>query len=279
MSSENSFINAASTDQAAPVANPLDSKTDPTFAQPAVTSWKDALDEDIKNDPSLAVFKDVKGLAKSYVHAQKMIGADKVAIPPKSATPEEWSAFYTKIGLPSRDKYALSEDVTKMFDKGVLDSLTDAAHKQGILPGQLQDVLSTFVSTTSGMVKDKHLAEEASFKKMQSDFKAELGDKFDSTIRGANLAAGKFLSKEEIAHVEKSGLGGDPVFVKLLSRIHDSMKEDSFKEEVRSSYALSKEEAISKANSMMKDPDYFNKNSARHQGLVAEVQKLFAMTV
>lgn len=36
-------------------------------------SWLESLPEDVRSDPSLKVFKDVSGLAKSYVNAQKMI--------------------------------------------------------------------------------------------------------------------------------------------------------------------------------------------------------------
>ena len=35
-------------------------------------------------------FKDVNGMAKGYMNAERMIGADKIAIPGKSATPDEW---------------------------------------------------------------------------------------------------------------------------------------------------------------------------------------------
>ena len=42
------------------------------------SDWLDSIDEALKTEPSLSDIKDVNSLAKSYVHAQKMIGADKI---------------------------------------------------------------------------------------------------------------------------------------------------------------------------------------------------------
>jgi hypothetical protein len=42
------------------------------------TDWRTGLDESLRTDPSLADIKDISGLAKSYIHAQKMIGRDKL---------------------------------------------------------------------------------------------------------------------------------------------------------------------------------------------------------
>ena len=67
----------------------------------AQVDWRESLPEDLKSDPSLLTVKDVPGLAKSYIHAQKMIGADKLAIPGKNASEEEWSAVYEKLGKPA----------------------------------------------------------------------------------------------------------------------------------------------------------------------------------
>ena len=57
--------------------------------------WKASLEDGVKNDPSLADIQDVSGLAKSYIHAQKMVGADKVALPKENASEEELNTFYS----------------------------------------------------------------------------------------------------------------------------------------------------------------------------------------
>ena len=61
-------------------------------------AWHDSLPEDVRDHPSLSTFTDTGALAKSYVHAQSMIGADKVAIPGKWADENDWNAGYDTLG-------------------------------------------------------------------------------------------------------------------------------------------------------------------------------------
>jgi len=67
-------------------------------AAPAPVGFLDSLPEDLRNEPSLRLFSDPASLAKSYVHAQRMIGADKIPLPGKSATDDEWRQVYRCAG-------------------------------------------------------------------------------------------------------------------------------------------------------------------------------------
>ena len=97
MSSENQEV-------AAPVEQPSvlsgDPKTETPQATQETTDWKSGLSEDIRADKSLENIKDISGLAKSYIHAQKMVGADKIPVPNKYATEDDWNAVYEKLGRP-----------------------------------------------------------------------------------------------------------------------------------------------------------------------------------
>ncbi len=48
-------------------------------AEAAPVGFLDSLPEDLRGEPSLRTFTDPASLAKSYVNAQRMIGADKIA--------------------------------------------------------------------------------------------------------------------------------------------------------------------------------------------------------
>lgn len=63
-------------------------------------NWRDSLPEDIRNDPSLLEVTTVPGAMKMLVHAQKMTGRDRVAIPGENASDEDWSEFYNRVGRP-----------------------------------------------------------------------------------------------------------------------------------------------------------------------------------
>ena len=71
----------------------------PTINQ-QIDNWKDTLPDDLKAEKALESIQDIPGLAKSYIHAQKMIGSDKIPVPNKYATDEDWQAVYNKLGRP-----------------------------------------------------------------------------------------------------------------------------------------------------------------------------------
>ena len=72
-------------------------------------SFRDSLPEDLRDHASLKDFNDVGSLAKSFVHAQSMIGSDKINLPTDKSTPEQWSQFYKELGRPdSVDGYDVS---------------------------------------------------------------------------------------------------------------------------------------------------------------------------
>ena len=76
-------------------------------APEVVSDWRSGLPEDVAGDPSLADIKDVSSLAKSYVHAQRMVGRDKVSIPQEGAGEDEWNSFYDRLGRP--EKYEINK--------------------------------------------------------------------------------------------------------------------------------------------------------------------------
>ena len=53
-------------------------------------NWYEGLPDDLKGEESLKLFHDVPSLAKSLVHAQKQFGVDKIPVPTKYSTPEDW---------------------------------------------------------------------------------------------------------------------------------------------------------------------------------------------
>jgi hypothetical protein len=89
-----------------PVEATIASTTEP---QPTVNkTWKEAISEEFRSDPNIEKFTEIDALAKSYINATKMIGQDKVAVPNKNSTEDQWNEVYDKLGRPeSADKYSL----------------------------------------------------------------------------------------------------------------------------------------------------------------------------
>ena len=85
---------------------------DAEVAQSVASDWRTSIPEEIRGHKSLEHIQDVGALAKSYVNAQSMIGADKVAIPGKHATDEDWGEVYRRLGRPDTpDGYELNNEM------------------------------------------------------------------------------------------------------------------------------------------------------------------------
>ena len=93
---------------------------------PVETSWRDSLSDDIKGDASLENINDINSLAKGYVHAQRMVGADKIALPGKYATEDDWQQVYTKLGRPdSPENYELNYNIPEGDDGANLNQFKE----------------------------------------------------------------------------------------------------------------------------------------------------------
>src|SRR3990167_9967125 len=127
--------------------NAEDKKGQDGSGQPPITfdKWRETIPEDIRNDASLKDIKDLTGLAKGYVSAQKLIGS-KINIP-KEGDEAAWNDLYGKLGRPeSPDKYQVKRpELPKEmgYDENAEKQFLPVAHKIG-LNGKQVDALVAF---------------------------------------------------------------------------------------------------------------------------------------
>ena len=109
--------------------------TETTTTSSAVpASFRDSISEDFRNDPSIEKFTEIDALAKSYINATKMIGQDKVAVPNKNSTEDQWNEVYDKLGRPeSADKYSLDANfIIILTDENAIKNFAEQSHKLGL---------------------------------------------------------------------------------------------------------------------------------------------------
>ena len=73
--------------------------------------WISALDEPLRESSSLAKFKDINTLAKSYLELEKS-QTKSVSIPTEEAAEEEWDDFYNRLGRPNDKSYLPVEEIS-----------------------------------------------------------------------------------------------------------------------------------------------------------------------
>lgn len=242
-------------------------------------SWLSALPKELQEDATIKKFADVQGLAQSYINAQRLIGADKIAIPSKHATEEDWKQVYSKLGLPeSVDKYDVKFAEQATLDKKFVEDYKAQALAAGILPKQAQKLADWF-----GQVNAKAETEILTQRKAQVDkeiagLKSEWGTAFPDKVQHANNALQKFADAETMAYINKIGLDNDVRFVKLMSAMGEAMfKEGTIPAGGKTSTGMTPADARKAAQAIVMNQEhpYNIKTHPGHKAAVEEVSALF----
>lgn len=244
--------------------------------QPPQKSWIDELPEDIRGEPSLKVIKDVPTLAKSYVSAQRMVGAEKIAVPnPKYATPEEWQGVFKKLGLPeSPDKYELKapEGANPEF----VGKFKQLAHKAGILPKQAAELLEWYQGETKASVEAVETQRKADVEKASEALKREWGANFDKELAVTESALNEWGDDELKGLLKETGLNNHPAVIRLLNKFGKTLGEDKIKGAGNGALGTSKAEVEARIESLRTEPAYLDGEHPKHNLIVNEVNQLYA---
>jgi hypothetical protein len=246
-------------------------------AEAVATDWKASLSEDIRADKSLENIKDIEGLAKSYVHAQKLVGADKIPVPNKFATEKDWDAVYQKLGRPEDAtgyKYDLPED--QNLDAEALNSFSDQAHKLGLLPGQANGVVKFYNDAMSKIQQNQDSVAVAARENSTKELKQEWGQAYDQKINQAsNLAqtvGASALFDTNLADGTK--LGDHPVMIKAFADLAAKMGEDSITQSSGPIYQTPAQIEKEIGNLTQAGSAYWDKHHPNHGAAVEEVLAL-----
>lgn len=240
-------------------------------------NWKEALPEDLKTDPSLSSIMDIQSLAKSYIHGQKMIGRDKIVIPDKFATDEDWSKVYQKLGVPeSADKYEFK--VPEGMDEDFVKGFKDLAVKNGILPKQADKLFEFYNSHVDKVISNNEAENKRIFEESVNGLKKEWGQGYERKLQAASGLFNQIADEESKKVFNESGLGNNPVVIKMFAKLAEQMGEDKFVNANNiGSVGLTPSEAQQKINDIYgnKDHPYYNKSHPSHKDALNEMTKLF----
>lgn len=242
-------------------------------------NWKMGLPKDLQEDSTLKLINDVPSLAKSYVNAQKMIGADKIVVPSKHATDEDWKGVFSKLGLPSDLKeYGIKKPDGSDLEDDFLEQFKAEAHKSNILPKQAQKLVDWFSSANKVMTEN--VKKEMATKQIQAieGLKKEWGLAFEGNVNKAHQVLKSFADEGMMQYIEKSGLGNDVNLIKLFAKIGESLQEDKIIGKGSGTPMFTPDSARSEINKIMGDFNhpYHISSHPNHGNAVEEMKKLFA---
>ena len=196
--------------------------------------WKASLPDDIRDNKSLATIADVPNLARSFINAEGMIGADKVVLPGKHATDEDYNEFYSKTGRPDTPEgYELQMGDSPNEEMG--NWFRGMAHKVGLNGRQAQELLTGYNELTATTAQ----AETASYEEMQGEVTKELnkeyGNAFDDRMALGNGVVNEFGNGKELSELQLADgtkLGDSPAFIRFAINagqfIREKVSEDAF---------------------------------------------------
>jgi hypothetical protein len=211
-------------------AQPILSSTQQQTQPVSGKTWKEAISQEYRSNPNIEKFTELDALAKSYINAVSMIGTDKIPLPGKTATDEQWNEVYNKLGRPeSADKYTLEfkTDVAPV-DENVIKGFAQNAHKLGLNNKQAQGILEFYKSTLEGSAKEMSVNMESAQAEAANTLRSEWGKSYDENLRKASAVAQTYLEPELLDTQLRDGsrLGDNPKIIKAFSNIANLLSED-----------------------------------------------------
>ena len=244
---------------------------------PKEIDFKSLIPEEYKEEKALSNFNNMEDLLKSYLHAQKMVGANKIAVPNKMATEDDWKEVFKKLGAPEKPddyKYSFKEDE---INPEQLKSFNETAHKLGLLPKQAESLIKFYQEMNS--VGEQSKLQTAQAKQLEAEsllkkeFGAEYGKRLDQAKRLASETFGKDLLNNTILQ-DGSRLGDNVEIVRAFTMLADKLSEDEIVKGDDVGYMTAGQ--IEKEISQLTEEGsaYWNKNHPNHRKAVEEVYKL-----
>lgn len=178
--------------------------------------------EELREHPSISPIKDVENLARSYVNAQRLIGADKIALP-VNPTDEDLDRIYDRLGRPeSPSEYGISVDGNVITEELAAD-YADIAHKLRLTPDQAKGVLDYYKSTVEQSGAASLEAAEVAKEQTVESLRSEWGRAFDQKVEAAAQVAQEFGNPDmfNITLADGSKLGDNAEFIKAFAKIAD----------------------------------------------------------
>ena len=265
-----------------PTQEPAKQETQIEQAPTVTKSWKEAIPEELRNDPNISKFTELEALAKSYVNATRMIGQDKVAVPNNNSTDDQWNEVYDKLGRPeSPDKYKLEVKSDAVpLDEGAIKSFAENAHQLGLNNKQAQGILEFYKNSMEGSVQQNQIDMETAQSQAEQELRKEWGGNYEANIKKAGAVAKANMDANILDMQLKDGtrLGDHPSIIKGFANIANLMSEDKLvsTESEGMSQAIDYSAEISKIVND-RDGPYWNKAHPDHDKVVQQVFNLRTM--
>ena len=248
--------------------------------QPKEVNFRDLIPDNFKEEKSLENFNNMEDFVKSYLHAQKLVGADKIPVPNKHATEEDWNEVFKRLGAPSDPndyKYDLKD---QEMDQGQVQEFNKTAHRLGLLPKQAEGLIKFYNEMNVNNAASQEEAAAQSQMNVEAELKKEFGPQFNKRLDQAKRLAVNSLGQDFLENTylkDGSRLGDNLNVIKAFSDLADKLSEDPIIQGDGTSYMTAKDIEKEITELTQEGSAYWDKNHINHQKAVDEVLKLREM--
>jgi hypothetical protein len=195
--------------------------------------WRAALPDDLKPVAAAKGWRTPAEALKSYVHLERLVGTDKIALPPKDAKGNrDWSKWegWAAIGRPEApDNYAFTPGNGRAFsdsDRAFQTHMAPLLHRAGLAQWQV-DLLAGGLAEF-GEQHRVHSEQSADHRRAaaEAELRREWGGAYERQMDLANRALRVFGGPEAVRALVQSGAGTQPAIVRAFARIGAALAED-----------------------------------------------------
>jgi len=244
------------------------------------TNFKNLIPEEFKEDKSLSNFNNMEDLLKSYKHAQSLVGADKIPVPNKHATEEDWNEVFKKLGAPeSPDDYKYDIKDQELDSKQVSE-FNKTAHQLGLLPKQAEGLIKFYNEMNGNMAATEEDAAAQAQMVTETELKKEFGPQFSKRLDQAKRLAVNSLGSEFLENTflkDGSRLGDNLNVIKAFSNLAEKLSEDEIIKGDGTEYMTAKDIEKEINELTQEGSAYWSKTHPNHNKAVQEVLKLREM--
>ncbi|MHA1814789.1 MAG: hypothetical protein ACTSX1_02195 [Candidatus Heimdallarchaeaceae archaeon] len=225
-----------------------------------IDQWRESIPEDLASEASLADIKDVEGLVKGYVSAQKSFGKDKTYLPREDWTSDDWNNFYKASGRPDTDvDYKLNNPENAPEDwPSNIDYENDfrkEVHDIGLSKRQGRKVWDFLQKQALNSYTGQSENNSTRLEEGHDAIKKEYGAKYDEVSKKSNNMIMKLDKDGSIRKwLQDSGASQEPMLHKLVMKLAESLGEDTITDsKPGGAVKLTPKEAMSKISKMEED--------------------------
>ena len=240
-------------------------------------NFKDLIPDNFKEDKSLNNFNNMEDLLKSYKHAQSLVGADKIPVPNKHATEEDWNEVFKRLGAPEKPEDYKYDFKDQEMDSQQVSEFNKTAHKLGLLPKQAEGLIKYYNELNGNIAETQEEQAAQSQLATETELKKEFGPQFSKRLDQAKKLAVNSLGSDFLENTylkDGSRLGDNLNVIKAFSQLADKLSEDEIIKGDGSEYMTAKDLEKEINELTQEGSAYWSKTHPNHKKSVDEVLKL-----